>query len=210
MGENVCRFLQPSGSQDELHVINFVLETASEQLRTNSVYRMCLVCGGTGTLQTSRQFFPLTPGDLFLTMPACSGLRIGGEGLQFYYISFLGRRANALMEQMEAAERCRLFPGFDALLPVWESGLRSPQAVIRLQQRGHSALYLCGAGPAGCCAGKTRAVPGRNGPACEAVCRRSQRRPGFDAGKGGAGCGYHPKYLSACSRPPSKLVFPTI
>ena len=207
MGENVCRFLQPSGSQDELHVINFVLETEPEQVRTNSVYRMCLVCGGTGTLQTSRQFFPLTPGDLFLTSPASSGLRIGGEGLQFYYISFLGRRANALMEQMEAAERCRLFPGFDALLPVWESGLRSPQAVIRLRSEGILLYTFAELGQRLLC--REDAGPSRDETAqlVKQYVDDHSGDPDLTLEKVGQACGYHPKYLSGLFKATFKIGF---
>lgn len=134
--ENICRFIPSPSSNDSINIINFVLETKPQVytgLKSLSAYRMHLVVQGKALLHTPSQTRPLQKGDLFFVMPAVPYAIESAEGFQYLYISYLGTRANAVMDMLKVNSRNYLFHGFEALLDMWQQGLTVDPSVSGLR-----------------------------------------------------------------------------
>lgn len=124
--ENICRFIPSHPSNEGIQIFNFVQETQSQiysGLTSFSTYRMHLVIQGKGSFHTPSQIQKLRKGDLFFIMPAVPCAIESTEDFQYLYISFLGTRANALMDTLKINSKNFLFHGFDALIDMWQQGL---------------------------------------------------------------------------------------
>lgn len=130
--ENICHFVPYHQDHYSIHTVNFVLECGREQTRTDAVYKLHLVSAGTGTLQVGRLQCPLQPGDVFFTFPASAYTLQPDEDFQHMYISFLGSRANMIMEKLKITRQNCVFSGFEGLLPLWTEGLGAAPGVIDL------------------------------------------------------------------------------
>lgn len=133
--DNICRFLS-SGSNEQIHIINFVLETKPQmdtKLKPLSVYRMHLVLEGTGFLHMPGERRLLKPGDLFFCMPAVPYALESREDFRYCYISYLGTRANALMDTLKISSSHCLFHGFEALRDLWQQGVAAAQSISGLR-----------------------------------------------------------------------------
>ena len=72
MNENICYFIPFHKDYQSIHTINLVLETkprTSNTLKTEAVYKVHLVCGGSGCLHTLERVRDLSEGDVFFTFP---------------------------------------------------------------------------------------------------------------------------------------------
>ena len=134
MDQNICHFVPYHKDHYSIHTVNFVRETVPRPKidATEAMYRLHLVAAGTGTLQMGRQTYTLQPGDLFFLFPAAAYTLQPGEDFRYLYISFLGARANMIMEKLKVSRRNNVFSGFSELLPMWESGMTAAPAVIDL------------------------------------------------------------------------------
>ena len=130
--ENICHFVPYHQDHYSIHTVNFVLECGQEQTRTDSVYKLHLVSAGTGTLNVGRLSRQLQPGDVFFTFPAWPYTIQPGEDFQHMYISFLGSRANMIMEKLKINRQNCVFSGFEELIFHWENGLAAAPGVIDL------------------------------------------------------------------------------
>lgn len=139
MEENICRFLPKSNGLTEINILNFVFETEPqrrEEKKCDSVYKMHLVAGGTGRLFMNGQAFSLQTGDLFFTFPALSYTLESDENFTELYISYLGFRANRLMETAGIHKQNLLFHGYEKLAELWKDSITDESSVLHLRCEG--------------------------------------------------------------------------
>ncbi len=126
MTENVCHFVPYHKDYQSIHTINFVLETKElpyNGLITQAVYRMCCVRSGKGFLHTMGKILPLKKGDVFFTFPAYPFCIESVEDFSYMYISFLGTRANMIMEKLKISKYNHTFEGCNEIIDLWQNGL---------------------------------------------------------------------------------------
>ncbi len=136
---SVCHFIPEHKDNISVQIINFVLETekklASNQ-KTSSVYMMNYVLEGEGVFHTQRGSYPLTKGDIFFCLPASPYAIESGDDFQYMYISFLGTRANIIMDELKISAQNCVFQGFDHLAPFWKQAIDSSPAFSGLRSEG--------------------------------------------------------------------------
>lgn len=101
MRDNICHFIPYRKEYDSIHTINFVLESKKrtlDKLKAESVYKIYYVQSGNGYLHTSGRISELSAGDVFFTFPAAPFCIESGENFSYMYISFLGTRANMILD----------------------------------------------------------------------------------------------------------------
>ena len=128
MDNNICRFVPRKHTGLELHTINFVLETKvfpSASFVNGTLYRMGLVKSGTGQLQIPGDSFTLCKGDLFFCIPNLPYFIESDNDLEYMYISFLGTKANLILEMFNINRQNILFHDFDELIELWAKALES-------------------------------------------------------------------------------------
>lgn len=144
MDQNVCRFIPRSQNSEELHVINLVLETKvpeNGRMRTSSVYQVYFVRQGTGMLATIDEEFPLQAGDLFFTFPGTPFSISGDAEFEYIYISFLGTRANHIMDRLGIHRKHCFFRDMNRLSPLFENALVAPAPLSDLRTES-ALLYI--------------------------------------------------------------------
>ncbi|MCI9141025.1 MAG: AraC family transcriptional regulator [Lachnospiraceae bacterium] len=135
-GNNICRFIPQYNDYETIHTINFVLETQRqeyESLKSNSVYRMHYVKEGEGILHTPGSSRRLRRGDLFFVLPAVPFAIESVENFQYLYISYIGTRANRIMEQLKISGQNCIFSGFEEVEAFWMESLQSNTALFDLR-----------------------------------------------------------------------------
>ena len=124
--QNICLFVPYHKDYQSIHTINFVLETNPQNnpsFRGESVYKVCLVRSGSGFLHTGRNIQPLSPGEVFFTFAGTPYFLEGDADFSYLYISFLGARANMIMEKLNISPANACFPDCGALTGFWLQGL---------------------------------------------------------------------------------------
>ncbi len=133
---NICRFLPCGREHDAIHVINFVLETKGQKfdgMRSQSVYRMHYVAEGEGALHVPGRVWPLEQGTLFFVLPAVPFAIEDKGGLKHIYISYMGTRANMLMDRLKISGQNCVFPDFGQVEEFWTDSLRAGSAMMELR-----------------------------------------------------------------------------
>lgn len=136
MDGNICRFLPYQKNTDLINILHFVLETQPQQAfgsRINAFFSMHLVRCGEARLRIAAQEYALKPGTLFFTLPAVPFSIDSGDDFHYLYLSFMGGRANQLMEKMRISPAACVFDGYESLLPLWESALEIPSDMATLR-----------------------------------------------------------------------------
>lgn len=129
--DNICRFIPLYPSQDTIHIINFVQETKTELLRypePGAAYKIYYVTSGTGTLLMENQKTALSEGDIFFVFPGKSFCVENGKNFVCMYISFLGMRANMIMQRLRIDAVHHYFPAFPEIRSFWETALHMGEA----------------------------------------------------------------------------------
>lgn len=113
---NICKFV-PTGNPDEtLSTINFVLETEYSRFgkeRISSCYVFNIVVKGAGTFILRGKQFSVKRGDIFFIIPGESYSIIPGQSFACAYISYIGLRANKLMDKLGIKTDMPVFPGYE-------------------------------------------------------------------------------------------------
>ena len=124
--ENICLF-NPARSSD-LICRDFVLECSdcAGTPHEAGCFMLHLVSAGGGTWQCEGQIRPLSPGTVFLVCPTETYSIVGDGGLQYFYITFHGRRAVEVAERMTGTGRAA--DGFEDLIPFWQDCLTRANA----------------------------------------------------------------------------------
>ncbi len=138
MSDSICNFIPSEHSYGPLRVMDFVYETQKAIIDRpfwRSVFRICLVTGGSATLECKEQKLVLKKGCVFFTFPDNSWKIKGSSGFRFMYISFTGARAIELLEGKGISKDLPVFYGFDYLIEFWWGAI--------LQSSGQSDSLLC-------------------------------------------------------------------
>ena len=101
---NICKFIKFRPVADTINTINFVYETEDQtglDHRTDSVYKVHYVTSGACKLHTRHGTNNLSAGDIFFTFPSAPYTIEPVSDLKYLYISYLGMRANKIMEQLK-------------------------------------------------------------------------------------------------------------
>lgn len=128
MVQNICHFTPYHKDYHSIHTINFVFETKPQEykaLKTESVYKIHFVCSGKGRLHVAGKEIPLHEGDVFFTFPAVPFCIESAENFSYMYISFLGSRANMIMDNMSISPHRFIFSGCGEIYEFWKNGLCS-------------------------------------------------------------------------------------
>lgn len=140
MEQNICRFIPKNGDSGELNIINLVYETNPavyhEQKSISATHRLHIVVSGSGGLRTMGGIYPLSPGDIFFCLSSMPYTIRSEQDLTFYYLSFLGERANLLMDRTGIGRQKLYFPGFSYLLPIWSDTIQNPVSRSHLACEG--------------------------------------------------------------------------
>lgn len=123
---NICHFVPYRSEGERINTIHYVLETQPqiyENFKCISMNRLHLVTKGNGILHTTFASHALTTGDLFFVLPAVPHAIESGEDFQYAYISYLGARGNALMDNLQINSNNCVFHHFEHLCEMWLQGL---------------------------------------------------------------------------------------
>lgn len=133
--KNICYFVPYHKDYHSIHTINYVLETKQRpfsSLKFASVYSMYYVNSGKGRLHTVGKVQELSEGDVFFTFPAEQFCIEAVENFTYIYISFLGSRANMIMEKLKISPRNCVFEGCGEIGEFWKTGLETPEELTDL------------------------------------------------------------------------------
>ncbi len=132
--ENICRFIPQDNHPKELSCVNFVYETHPDfggRSVLSAAYTVFLVCSGEGTLHTSRCAGKLHPGTLFFSFPALPYLIGDNGGLSYFYITFIGSRAEGLFALAGITRENCIRDGCGGMIAYWRDMLsNTPEANV--------------------------------------------------------------------------------
>ena len=125
--ESICNFISAENGGD-LKAVHFVYETEYKRLhwpRTSPIYILFLVARGTGTLNVNNiGSYPIKVGDLLLISPGMRYEITGSDDLTYFYISFFGMRASALLVEALPSQRQPIRTGLEELISFWRQAIR--------------------------------------------------------------------------------------
>ena len=153
MKENICRYVPFTDRPDPVRVLNLVFETDLGVIRGSVVstsYRVCYVSGGSADFIAGGVTHRLAAGDVFFLFPAAHYEMLPDDDFRYYYVSYIGRRANRETERIGITKTNCVFHGFPALRQMWENGIRLPDSAAEMV--GEALLLYT----LGCIDGRTR------------------------------------------------------
>lgn len=130
--DNICKFISSEKNRGELHIINFVYEKekpSNTLPTTSSVYKVCIVTGGSAILTQGKMHIQIKKGNVFFIFPAVPYTIEGDREFEFMYVSFIGVRANFLMERYGINSKNFSFDGGEELLILWKKSIEYSPAV---------------------------------------------------------------------------------
>lgn len=133
--DNICHFIPYHKDYHSIHTINFVLETKPQTpdlVKTQSVYKIHLVCGGKGLLHMAGKTIALSNGDIFFTFPSIEYSIESIESFSFMYISFLGPRSIMIMDSLNISSKNFIFKDCQEIYDFWNKGLGANPEVTDL------------------------------------------------------------------------------
>lgn len=101
--QNICLFNVARNDSEYIGILNFVYEKGSgttTNFVVQSVFRIHLVTSGDGSVDTPYKHVDLQVGDVFVTFPSTEYRINDSDNLEYMYISFVGVRANRLLERI--------------------------------------------------------------------------------------------------------------
>ena len=110
------------------------------QRRLETAYKLGLVVSGSATVSCYGKKEVLQPGDLFFAFPAAPYVLESSADFTYLYISYLGLRANMLMDRLQINTEHFVFRGFGELITIWMDAIRS--AAILPELAAESMLLL--------------------------------------------------------------------
>ena len=133
--DNICHFVPYHKDYNSIHTINYVFETEQQQytsLKSEAVYKIYYVYSGKGFLHRLGSVEPLEKGDIFFTFPGSPFCIQSEEDFSYMYISFLGSRANMIVEKLKISPNNFIFKNCDEAVEVWEKGFSTPSELTDL------------------------------------------------------------------------------
>ena len=126
MSDNICNIIPYKNDYNSLHTINFVFETKEQVyngLNSRALYVVYYVCSGTGILHLTGKTINLSSGDIFFTFPGLPFCLESKENFTYMYISFIGSRANLIMEKIGINHSAFHFSKCEEIYEFWKKGL---------------------------------------------------------------------------------------
>ena len=130
MMDNICHFIPYHKDYQSIHTINFVLETKKQtntSFKSEAVYKVHYVYTGNGFLHTIGNIQPVAEGDVFFTFPGHPFYIESQEDFSYMYISFLGTRANMIMEKLKISHTENYFPKCNDICDFWQNAFNINQ-----------------------------------------------------------------------------------
>lgn len=137
--DNICRFVSVNSSPDPVQTINFVYET--ENLTKNGpvtepLHKICIVTEGEGEICLGTVRMKISENDVFFIIPAIP-YTISPKGkFEYMYISFMGIRANIIMDRLGVSRRNFVFENYPELKEIWKKGLEYKSEITDLISEG--------------------------------------------------------------------------
>lgn len=135
MTDSICRFAPAAKAPDVIQIIHFVYEFSfgsKTHKGLETAYKLGLVVTGSAEITCYGQQHQLQKGDLFFTFPATPYTLETSPDFTFLYVSFLGLRANQLLDRLQIHSRRFVFPGYAELLPFWMDAIQSGEVLPEL------------------------------------------------------------------------------
>jgi len=135
----VCVFIPKSERIDQLYIVNFVYETKLFEkgpLSVKPYFRVHFVTRGTGILHIPGKSYSLGEGDVFFTFPSVPYSLESGAEFKFYYISFMGKRANRLVDELGLGREKCVFTGLGNMGKLWSDVLNVSADAVELRGEG--------------------------------------------------------------------------
>lgn len=129
----------PRNEEGSINILNFVYETKRQiftALRCETVHKLHLVTKGSGMLHTGGAVYELSEGDAFLTFPSVLCDLESIDDFQYMYISFLGSRANAVMDKINIDKKNFIIHGAHKLIPMWSDAIIDDKSIMHLRCEG--------------------------------------------------------------------------
>lgn len=136
MEQNICRFIPKSEDQKSINILNFVYESEHREnnaLRLERVYKLHLVLKGSGILHVLGESFVLEEGDIFFLFPSEHYSIEAIEAFEYMYISYIGLRANQLMDMLKITKKNFLFKNMYELIPLWKVSILDDKSILNLR-----------------------------------------------------------------------------
>ena len=133
--ENICKFVLPSQVQGELCVMNFVYEKEHPSNRlpmTNPMYRVCIVTKGTAVVTQANTQKCVEKHQVFFLFASVPYTVDGSDDFEMMYISFIGIRANALMERYGICSGNFAFAVDADTVQLWQRCIAYSDSVMEL------------------------------------------------------------------------------
>lgn len=124
--QNICKFVTVSAAPDVITTLHFVYETDVRTLDhpfNFSFYRLCFVDCGTAELSSVYGRETVRENDVFLIFPATEYQLVCSEDFRYYYISFIGIRANLVLERLKITKTACIFHDMQEVRSLWESSI---------------------------------------------------------------------------------------
>lgn len=140
---NICVFVPHSEKTEQLHVVNYVYETKFLEISPISVkpyFRVHCVVNGCGRLHLPGKVIEISEGNVFITLPNIPYSIESVENFEVSYVSFIGGRANMLMDKCKiSADNC-VFPDLPDMNVLWKRASGMTSDVTALYGEG---ILLC-------------------------------------------------------------------
>lgn len=130
MEGNICHFVPYRKDGYSLQTVNFVLETRCKKeisFTTESLYKAYFVTSGSGFLHVDGSTFRLAENDVFFTFPSQETAIASEKDFSYMYVSFLGSRANMIMEKTRISRKSGIFRNCEKIRSVWETCLETKE-----------------------------------------------------------------------------------
>lgn len=145
MHNSICRFAPAGKAPDVIQIIHFVYESSMGDLtqsRLETAYKMGLVVSGTAAINYYGKKETLAPGTLFFAFPAVPYVLESSPDFTYLYISYLGLRANMLMDRLRINPEHFVFHGFENSIPIWMDTIRTADIMPELAAESMLLLTL--------------------------------------------------------------------
>ncbi len=150
MPENICKFIQTKNVSEDINILCFVFEAEAkfkQKFIIPAANTVALVVNGSGVLHTSYDCFPLHKDQLFFTFAAKPYYIENTGNLQYIYISFVGLRAQALLNRTGVTPTNPVYSDCGFLGERWQTDLaRTSENNIDIVCESlllHTLSYLC-------------------------------------------------------------------
>lgn len=137
--ESICKFIPANHVPDHIQTINFVYETKIKVVSEPSlspVYRIHLVMEGTAVVACGSVKREVKKGDIFFIFPSVPYTIEGNREFTYMYISYMGVRANVLMERLNINRRNFVHHDLESVEEYWQQGILLSTGVMDLISEG--------------------------------------------------------------------------